>query len=494
MDDHQLLVRYAAENSEAAFTALVARHIALVYSSALRHAGSAGGAEEITSAVFIILARKAGSLSAKTILPGWLYQTTRLTAANYLRSERRRQQREHEAFMQSTLNENDGARRNETEAWRQIAPLLDDALATLRARDRDALVLRFFENKSTREIASALRVAEPAAHKRVTRALEKLRKFFSKRGVTLTATAIAGAVSANSVSAAPVGLAKTISVGALTKGAAAGTSTLFLVKGTMKFMAWTKTKITIAFGALALLVVGRESYEAYLDVYSPNWIEKFQNGLVPPMTIIHQTHHWFPHNGGGSSGKFLGKSNDFVIIGNNMPFQNMIAAAFNFRERRVIFPPNLPAGQFDYLSSVPNNAQENLQEKIRKQFGYTGRKIMVETNAFLLRASDSSSNKLTKSLWPKAMRQLTNNPNQFENWPTQPMSTVASYLEAEMKIPVLDQTGLTNFFDMSLEWKRQKVSQELNNVSLKKAMHEQLGLELIPTNMPVEMLVVERVK
>ena len=74
------------------------------------------------------------------------------------------------------------------------------------------------------------------------------------------------------------------------------------------------------------------------------------------------------------------------------------------------------------------------------------------------------------------------------------MSTVASYLEAEMKRPVIDQTGLTNFFDMSLEWKRQRISEEWNNASLKKALYDQLGLELVPTNMPIEMLVVERVK
>jgi RNA polymerase sigma factor (sigma-70 family) len=145
-DDHQLLAEFARENSEAAFNALVSRHINLVYSTALRSAGNSHAAEEITHAVFIILARKAKSLSLKIILSGWLYQTTRLMAANFLRMEIHRQKREQEAYMQSTLNE------PEPEVWRQIAPLLDGAISRLSDKDRNAVVLRFFENKNLHEV------------------------------------------------------------------------------------------------------------------------------------------------------------------------------------------------------------------------------------------------------------------------------------------------------------------------------------------------------
>src|SRR5271167_4338716 len=122
-DDIALLREFAATESEAAFAALVERHVNLVYSVALRHVGNSHSAEEITQAVFIILARKAKSFSRKTILTGWLHQTARLTAANFLRTEIRRQNREQEAFMQSALSE--------TETWTQIAPLLDDAISKL---------------------------------------------------------------------------------------------------------------------------------------------------------------------------------------------------------------------------------------------------------------------------------------------------------------------------------------------------------------------------
>ena len=247
-DDIALLKQFAENESEPAFAELVSRHVNLVYSTALRSAGQPHAAQEISQAVFIILARKAKSLGARTILSGWLHQTTRLTAANYLRTEIRRQNREQEAFMQSTLNE------PESDAWVQIAPVLDDAISKLGRVDRDAIVLRFFENKTLSEVGAALGASEDAAKMRVNRALEKLRKFFSKRGVALPAAIIAAAVSANSVQAAPAGLA--ISTVAAIKGSAAAVSTMTLVKGTLKVMTYAKIKLALGIAAATLLTAG----------------------------------------------------------------------------------------------------------------------------------------------------------------------------------------------------------------------------------------------
>ena len=249
LDDIALLRQYAEDNSESAFAALAEKYVNLVYSTALRSAGNAPAAEEITQAVFIILARKARSLPPRTILSGWLYQTARLTAANFLRAEIRRQRREQEAYMQSLLNE------PEPEVWPQIAPLLEAAMAGLGEKDRNAIVLRFFENKSLGEVGSALGANEAAAKMRVNRALEKLRKFFSKRGIVLSAPLMAGAISAHSVHAAPVGLAVTVTATAA-KGSAAAASTLTLVKGALKLMAWTKMKSAAVTGAVLLLTAG----------------------------------------------------------------------------------------------------------------------------------------------------------------------------------------------------------------------------------------------
>jgi RNA polymerase sigma factor (sigma-70 family) len=249
MDDFELLAEYARGESEAAFATLLARYVNLVYSAAVRYCGNPHHAEEITQAVFVILARKARSLRRGTVLSGWLYQTTRLTAANFVKGEMRRVRREQEAQMQATLNEPD-----EDAAWEQLAPLLEDAMGRLGEIDRNAVVLRFFQNKSAREIAAALKVNEAAAHKRVARALEKLRVFFARRGVTLTTALIAGAVSANSIQAAPVGL--TISIAAAVKGSATTVSLLALVKGTLNIMAWTKAKTAAIAGAALILATG----------------------------------------------------------------------------------------------------------------------------------------------------------------------------------------------------------------------------------------------
>src|ERR1019366_8395140 len=192
--DMELLQKYHQQGSEESFAELARRHISLVYSAALRPVGIAAQAEEITQAVFIILARRAASLRPDTVLDAWLYETTRLTALSFLRGERRRQLREQEAYMQSTLRES-----NEVAAWNQLAPLLDDAMSRLGRKDREAVVLRFFKEKSLREVAAALKVTEAAAQSRVHRAVEKLRRFFMKRGVALPVAALTAAISAHSV-------------------------------------------------------------------------------------------------------------------------------------------------------------------------------------------------------------------------------------------------------------------------------------------------------
>lgn len=228
-----------------------------VYSVALRHTRNAHAAEEITQAVFVILAKKSGRLGAKVILAGWLYETARLTALTYIRSEIRRVRREQEAHMQTTLNRGGDASSpsDQETVWPHISPLLDDALAKLSAADRHAIVLRYFDGKSLGEVGAALGASEDAAKKRVTRAVEKLRGWFTKRGVTLTATVLTTAISANSVQAAPLGLAATVTATAA-KGAAVSGSTLTLIKGALKIMAWMKMKTAAVIGVSMLLAAG----------------------------------------------------------------------------------------------------------------------------------------------------------------------------------------------------------------------------------------------
>jgi len=286
--DMELVREFARDNSEAAFTELVRRHLNLVYSVARRCTGNDGDAQDVTQAVFIILAGKADSLDSKTVLPGWFYESTRFTAARLLRTNARRSAREQEAYMQSTLNDTDTAT-----VWTQLAPHLEAAMDKLAARDRALLVLRFYENKTAAETAALLGIGEDAAQKRLARAIEKLRKFFAQRGVTLTVTAIAGAVSANSVQAAPVALAKSVTAVAIAKGAAASGSTLTLVKGALKIMAWTKAKTAVvAVAAIILATISTVTVVNHIRHAPPHQTGrlKLPTGSVTPMIAYGYSH------------------------------------------------------------------------------------------------------------------------------------------------------------------------------------------------------------
>src|ERR1043166_773800 len=228
-DDMSLLMDYAERGSEAAFEALVSRYVNLVYSAALRHVDEPQVAEEVTQTAFVLLARKAKSLGTATILPSWLYRTACNAARDALKKQRRRKRYEQEA--QPTMNPDE-------DPWHQIAPLLDIAIANLSAKDQQAIVLRFFQNQTLKQVGVALGTSEDAAKMRVNRAVEKLRTFIARRGATIPGAILAGTISAHSVEAAPAHLI--FSVVSAAKTAASGSATLTL----FKIMTMTKLKLS----------------------------------------------------------------------------------------------------------------------------------------------------------------------------------------------------------------------------------------------------------
>lgn len=259
-----MLKDYVERGSDEAFAALAARYVNLVYSVALRAVGDPHAAEEISQAVFIILARKAGRLRSERALSSWLFQATRLTAKNHLRSRMRRHHREQEAYDMQALSTGP-----EPDLWPDIAPLLDTAIAALGEKDRTAVLTRYYEGKSMDEVGAAIGASEPATEKRVSRAMDKLQRFFAKRGVHSTAEALSKAVSTHSIQIAPAMLAQSVIAAALAKNAVASVSTLALAKGTLKTMTWLQIKAVA--GIATALIVGGAAVGVFQGSNNDGW-------------------------------------------------------------------------------------------------------------------------------------------------------------------------------------------------------------------------------
>ena len=251
--DSQLLCAYAESHSEAAFTELVGRHVDLVYSAAVRMVRDAHLAEDVTQGAFVALAKNANKLTERPVLSGSLHRTAQNIAAQTVRTIERRRAREEEAVAMNELlaTESDAS-------WERIAQHLDAALGELSESDHDALLLRYFERKSARDIAQTLGISDEAAQKRVSRAVERLREFFAKRGVTVGGSGFLVLVSANAVQAAPAGLAVTISTAAALAGTAVSTSTVIASIKTIAMTTLQKTLVTVTVAALT----GAGIYEA----------------------------------------------------------------------------------------------------------------------------------------------------------------------------------------------------------------------------------------
>ncbi len=254
--DIQLLRDYAERGAEAAFAEIVARHADLIYSAAVRQVYSPDLARDVTQSVFIDLARKARTVSA-TLSPdvslvGWLYRGTRFAARDLYRNETRRTQRERQAMAQLHPAP-------ETPPdWEQLRPALDDAMAELEDTDREAVLLRYFKNHDLRTVGATLGISDDAAQKRVSRAVERLREFFAKRGITVGASGLAVVLSANAVQAAPVGLALTISTAAALTGTTLATAATITATKAIAMTAIQKTIVTATIAVLA----GAGIYEA----------------------------------------------------------------------------------------------------------------------------------------------------------------------------------------------------------------------------------------
>ena len=261
-DDWSLIDRYAAARDDAAFAALVRRHVDLVHSAAVRRVGDRHMAEDVTQAVFVILAQKPGSARSSASLAGWFLATVRYAAANALKVERRRRQHEQSAAADAAARSaGGGADPADSLAWQELAAHLDDAVLGLPAGDRRAVLLRYFERLPIHAVAVALGVSEDAAKQRLRRAVEKLRVGLARRTGLVALVPAAGRgpdlavlLESNAVQGAPLPLTLAAAPSALGAGAGGGAAAAAIAKGAMSMMRFAKLKFVAVGGAAAVVV------------------------------------------------------------------------------------------------------------------------------------------------------------------------------------------------------------------------------------------------
>jgi len=483
MNDYELLQNYVTNGSEEAFATLSARYVDLVYSVAFRRVGDSHQAEEISQAVFIIMAKKAHIFDKNTILPGWLHRTAWFVADNFKKADLRRRNREQEAFQQSLLQE------TESDTWSHIAPVLDSAVADLSSKDRDAIILRFFEGKSLNAVGKAIGASEEAARKRVDRAIDKLRASFIRRGIVISSSVLVATLSTHAIQAAPTSLILTAT------GSTASSWTLLAVADTLKHMLWAKIKtaalisVTIAL-TVTVSVVGiinnrTARMESAFTQFNTLSLEN-----APDVLVLRPTR--FPgrmDRGINSGGK---------IVTQNMPMDWLMTMAYEFPWwRRVILPPNTPAQNYDLLLSLRDNPKAALRSEIRKQLGLVAHREKILTTALLLQVKNTTPPGLQTSQGGKQSLD-------YAGWNTYanaghllatnlPVAKLAEFLEDRLALPVLDQTSLTGNFDATVQWPVQN-NVAAENEEIKRAFLAQLGLQLVPSQEPLEMLIVEKAR
>jgi RNA polymerase sigma factor (sigma-70 family) len=345
MNDWELLRSYGCDGLQDAFTEIVRRHVNLVYSAALRQVRDAELARDATQLVFANLARRARSLKAKGTLAGWLYRDACFTSRDILRRERRRVIREQESVaMQQGETAPD---------WLRIKPRLDAALGQLSETDRDAVLLRFFEQRSLSEVGSALGMEEDAARKRVSRALEKLRTALAREGITTTSDALSGALTSHAVQAVPAALSAGILATSLAAGSAAAASGTTIEL----FAMTTKMKVTIAAAAVMA-------------------------GAGTPMFLQHQENRTLR----AENEALIAQSSQYAALAaeNERLFNQVALAANNGVPEEQQAELNRLRGEVARLRGEANDAQQLRQEINRMRGGQPGTMAMAPGSDALL--------------------------------------------------------------------------------------------------------------
>ena len=249
MTDGELIAQLLGPHFEDAFDTVVQLNTDVVYGVCLRVLNDAARAEDATQATFMVLLKKRTTLSTQLSLSGWLYHVAQQVARNMRKSQLRQEQREREAGSMQPRTASESS-------WEKVRPALDEALASLPAAQRDAVVLRYMRGLSRDEIARTLNCPEPTVQTRLKRALVALRAQLSRRGAQTSAAALAGVLTTHAMQAAPAHLSATIKAACLGKAVAspAAVSAANAVSHALS-VAKFKTAALLAFAAVALVGV-----------------------------------------------------------------------------------------------------------------------------------------------------------------------------------------------------------------------------------------------
>jgi uncharacterized protein (TIGR03435 family) len=359
-------------------------------------------------------------------------------------------------------------------------------MTSLNQRDRNAVVLRFFESKSFQEVGTSLGTTEDAAKMRVNRAVEKLRKLLAQRGVALSASVLCGSLAVHSVQAAPLGLAATVTASVL-QGSTASASLLTLIKGTLKVMAWTKAKTAaaVAIGVVFATGTATVTVKEVRDHRTYPWqVQNMNTDILkqmPPQVRIVSSR--FPDSAGSCAVNGM-------VLGIGQSAEGILLSAYDGSSSRLVRTVNLPEKKYDFIANLPHDSRQALQAEIKRKLGLVAHHETRLTDVLQLKVKKAGADGLRTSDGQGGSARTS--AGQF-SCVNQPLSCLAGMLESSFKVPVVDHTELAGSFDIDLFWDALDY-QHQNPDALKQALVDELGLELIPAKEPIDILVVERSK
>jgi uncharacterized protein (TIGR03435 family) len=504
-DDHALLLSYARSQDAEAFAQLVKRYSTLVFSTAKRVTGNTATAEDVTQDCFFALARQTTSIRGS--LPSWLHGVALKRSLQATRTEARRQLHEARVLRPSDADYESN--------WNQIEPLVDAALAKLPDELREPVVQHFLLGRTQTQVAEALHINQSTVSRRLQEGIERLREHLKQTGVVCGVAALSTSLAKNAYSAVPaklsLSLAKMALAGPAAVSAAASSATIAsqgvlklpLLKGVLTLMGLHNAKTAIAIG-VALLLAGTTAIVVYENRHYPwqvagtreMWDQLSQS---PPQVKIVPT--IFSHAA-------VNASDGHRYIGIRQRIEDLLQIAYRTSECRIVFESR-PEGYYDFIANLPERNEEALQREIEKQFLMAVQVEKRETDVLLLTVKNRNAPGLRPGGTDSAPGVACSVSDTVTAVDGKTKSTgfyrgpyggngrylpFVAFLERALMIPIVDRTNLAGskpMVNIQWDWGAEVWQPGSKCDALKKALLDQLGLELVPSRETIEVFVVK---